>query len=251
MRSDDRRNGDKLVIVEVPVFDGLAAMTRFSIAAVRPMAMLALLPGFAGGVLPWRARLAVAAALAVFTAFGPQAPALTLAMLPGEVLAGMLAGLALGLAFAAAQMAGEVAAQIIGLGFASFSTAGGSVSVIGGLYAVLMWCVFLAGDGHLVLFSAVVAGQGVLPPGAVSLETVAAYGAVMFGGGLRLALPVVALLLLGNLLVAVAARSAPQLGAMSVGPAALLLAFVWVLPLLFEALLARATVTLHAAQALL
>ena len=44
-----------------------------------------------------------------------------------------------------------------------------------------------------------------------------------------------ALLLLGNLLVAVATRSAPQLGAMAIGPAALLLGFVWALPLLFEA----------------
>ena len=63
--------------------------------------------------------------------------------------------------------------------------------------------------------------------------------------------PVVALLLLGNLLVAVATRSAPQLGAMSVGPAALLVGFLWALPLLFEALLARALVTLDAGQGLL
>ena len=239
------------MIVELPAFDGLAAMTRFSLAGVRPMAMLALLPGFAGAMLPWRARLAVAAALAAFTAFGPQAPALTLAMVPGELLAGLLAGLAVALAFAAAQMAGEVAAMIMGLGFASFASAGGNVSVVGGLYAVLMWCAFLSSDGHLLLFSAVVAGQGVLPPGAVSLDLVAAYGAVMFAGGLRMALPVVALLLLGNLLVAVATRAAPQLGAMAIGPAALLLAFVWALPLLFGALVTRAMVTLNAAQSLL
>jgi flagellar biosynthetic protein FliR len=226
-------------------------MTRFTLAGVRPLVMLALLPGFAGSALPWRARLAIAAALSVFTAFGPQAPVLTLAMLPGEVLAGMLAGLAVGLAFAAAQMAGEVAAQIIGLGFASFATAGGNVSVIGGLFSLLMWCAFLTGDGHLWLFASVVSGQQLLPPGAVGVETLAAYGAVMFAGGLRMALPVVALLLLGNLLVAVAARSAPQLGAMSIGPAALLLAFVWALPMLFDAILGRATMTLNAAQGLL
>jgi flagellar biosynthetic protein FliR len=238
------------VNIDIPAFDGLAAMTRFSLAGVRPMVMLALLPPFAGAALPWRARLAIAASLSIFTAFGPAAPMLTLAMIPGEVLAGMLAGLAVGLAFAAAQMAGEVAAQIIGLGFASFSVAGGSVSVIGGLFSLLMWCAFLTGDGHLWLFSAVVSGQQTMPPGMVGAETLAAYGAVMFAGGLRMALPVVALLLLGNLLVAVAARSAPQLGAMSVGPAALLLAFVWSLPLLFDALIGRATITLNAAQGL-
>lgn len=239
------------MIIELPAFDGMAAMTRFTLAGVRPLVMLALLPPFAGAVLPWRARLAIAAALSVFTAFGPGAPDLTVAMLPGEVLAGILAGLAVGLAFAAAQMAGEVAAQIIGLGFASFSGAGGSASVIGGLFSLLMWCAFLTGDGHLWLFSSVVEGQRMLPPGGVSGEMIAAYGAVMFAGGLRMALPVVALLLMGNLLVAVAARSAPQLGAMSIGPAALLLGFVWALPMLFDALLGRATMTLNAAQGLL
>ena len=240
-----------MIVTGIPEFDGLAAMTRLTIAGVRPLAMLALLPPFAGAVLPWRARLAVAASLSAFTAFGPRAPELTLAMLPGELLAGLLAGLAVGLAFGAAQLAGEVTAQMIGLGFASFPGAGGNVSVIGGLWTMLMWLAFLSVDGHLVLFGSVVAGQGVMPPGGVTLELLASYGAVMFAGGLRLALPVVGLLLLGNLLVAVATRSAPQLGAMSVGPAALLLGFVWALPLLLEGLIGRAVVTLHAALGLL
>lgn len=239
------------MIVELPAFDAMAAMTRLTIAGVRPLVMLALLPAFAGALLPWRARLAIAASLSVFTAFGPNPPPLTAAMLPAEILAGLLAGLAIGLAFAAAQMAGEVAANIIGLGFASFAGAGGSVSVIGGLYAVLMWCAFLSGDGHLRLFATIAEGQRTLPPGSIGLETLAAYGTVMFAGALRLAVPVVALLLLGNLLVAIASRSAPQLGAMSVGPAALLLAFVWALPMLFDSLVTRATTTLDAAQALL
>ncbi len=238
------------MIVDLPAFDPLAAMARFSLAGVRPLVMLALLPGFGGAVLPWRARLGVAASLSVFSAFGPQASVLTLAMLPGEVMAGLLAGLALALAFAAAQMAGEVAAQMMGLGFASFAGAGGSVSVIGGLFSLLMWCAFLANDGVAWLFAQGVAGQGLLPPGDIGLARAAIFGGMMFAGALRMALPVVALLLLGNLLVAVATRSAPQLGAMAVGPAALLVGFLWALPLLFEALLARALVTLNAAQGL-
>jgi flagellar biosynthetic protein FliR len=103
----------------------------------------------------------------------------------------------------------------------------------------------------LQLFGAIVAGQGVMPPGAVSLDHVAAYGTLMFAGGLRLALPVIGLLLLGNLLVAVATRSAPQLGAMAIGPAALLLGFVWALPFLLEGLNGRAVATLNSALGLL
>ncbi len=235
---------------DVPGFDGLAAMTRLALASVRPLVMVALLPGLAGAALPWRARLAVVAALAAFAAFAPGAPALDVGMLPAEALAGLLAGLAVGLAFAAAQMAGEVAAQIIGLGFASFGTAGGNVSVIGNFWVMLMWSAFLAGDGHLALFASLAEGQRALPPGVVSLDRIAAFGAVMFTGGLRMALPIVGLLLLSNLLVAVAARAAPQLGAMAIGPAALLLAFVWALPLLGDTLAGRATVTLNAVEGL-
>jgi flagellar biosynthetic protein FliR len=101
------------------------------------------------------------------------------------------------------------------------------------------------------LFAQGVAGQGLLAPGEIGLARAAIFGGMMFSGALRIALPLVALLLLGNLLVAVATRSAPQMGAMSVGPAALLVGFLWALPLLFEALLARTLVTLDAAQGLL
>jgi len=240
-----------VIVTGIPAFDGLDAMLRFTIAGIRPLGMLALLPGFAGAALPWRARLAIASSLAAFTAFGPQAPSLTLAMLPGELLAGLLAGLAVALAFAAAQLAGEVAAQMIGLGFASMPGAAGNVTVIGGLWTLLMWLAFLSVDGHLQLFGAIVAGQGVMPAGDVRFERIAAYGSQMFAGGLRLALPVIGILLLGNLLVAIATRAAPQLGAMSIGPAALLLGFVWALPMLIDSLNGRALVTLNAALGLL
>ncbi|WP_439534865.1 flagellar biosynthetic protein FliR [Polymorphobacter sp.] len=238
-------------------FDGLDMLIRFTMAGVRPLVMLALLPPMAGAVLPWAARLAIVSALAVFTAFGPHAPAtLGLEALPGEVLAGLLAGLAVAVAFAAAALAGEVAASIIGLGFASFATAVGNVSVIGNFFTMIVTLAWLTTDGHLSFLGSMVLGGGVLPPGSVELASVglgelAAYGAVMFEGALRMALPVVGLLLVGNLVVALAVRAAPQLGALAIGPPLLLLLMVWTLPLLLEGLVSRARITLEAAGALL
>ncbi len=237
-------------------FDGLQAMISFTLAGVRPMVMMALLPPIAGAALPWAARLAVVVSIAIFTAFGPNAMAMDASMLGGEVLAGLLAGLALAAAFAGAVMAGEVAASIIGLGFASFATAVGNVSVLGNFYSAVMAVAWLSTDGHLRLFEGMVAGGVLLPAGGVALDaltmgTVAGYGAVMFEGALRMALPVVGLLLVGNLLVALAVRAAPQLGALAVGPPLLLLLLVWALPLLLDGLVMRARVTLEAAAALL
>lgn len=238
-------------------FDGLEWLVRFTMAGVRPMVMLSLMPPIAGAALPWVARLAIASAIAVFTAFGPAPPAgLTLAALPGEVLAGLLAGLVLAVAFAAAAMAGEVAASIIGLGFASFVTAAGNVSVIGNFFTMIMGLAWLSTDGHLALMAAMAAGSSLWPPGSLGLDSIglgeiAAYGAVMLEGALRMALPVVGLLLVGNLLVALAVRAAPQLGALAIGPPLLLMLLVWTLPLLLDGLTARARTTLTAAAALL
>lgn len=238
-------------------FDGLEWLISFTMAGVRPMVMLSLLPPIAGASLPWSARLAIASAIAVFSAFGPGAPVgLTLSALPGEVLAGLLAGLVLAIAFAAAALAGEVAASIIGLGFASFVTAAGNVSVIGNVFTMIMGLAWLSTDGHLALMAGMAAGSAVWPVGSldlgmIGLGEIAAYGMVMLQGALRMALPVVGLLLVGNLLVALAVRAAPQLGALAIGPPLLLLLLVWTLPLLLEGLTARARITLDAAGALL
>lgn len=226
-------------------FDGLDWLVALTLAGVRPMVMMALLPPMAGAALPWVARLAVVACVAVFRAFMPGAAGLEAGMLPGEVLAGLMGGLALAAAFAGAVMAGEVAANIIGLGFASFAGAGGNVSVLGNFYAAVMAVAWLSTDGHLRLMEAMV-----VAPGALTLGTIAAYGAVMFEGALRMALPVVGLLLVGNLLVALAVRAAPQLGALAVGPPLLLLLLVWALPVVLDGLVERARVTLEVAAAL-
>jgi flagellar biosynthetic protein FliR len=226
----------------------MGALLAFSLAGVRPMVMMALLPPLAGATLPWLARLAVVGAMAAFSAFGPQASALAPASLAGEVLAGLLAGLALAMAFAAATMAGEVAASIIGLGFASFATAAGNVSVLGQFYGAVMALAWLSTDGHLQLLELMLTGG--LDMESLTLERLAAYGGVMFGGALRMALPVVGLLLVGNLLVALAVRAAPQLGALAVGPPLLLMLLVWALPLLLQGLVDRARVTLETAAVL-
>jgi flagellar biosynthetic protein FliR len=233
---------------EVLAFDGLAAMLAFTLAGVRPMVMMALLPPIAGAQVPWTARLAVVSSVAVLRAFGPNVVALPANALAGEVLAGLLAGLALAAAFAAAAMAGEVAASIIGLGFASFPSAMGNVSVIGNFYTMVMAVAWLSTDGHLRLMEGMVAAP--LGLDALTLGQLGAYGGVVFGGALRMALPVVGLLLVGNLLVALAVRAAPQLGALAIGPPLLLLLLVWALPVLLDGLVGRARTTLETAAAL-
>jgi flagellar biosynthetic protein FliR len=206
--------------------------------------MVLLLPRLAGAELPWRARLALVAALAVFAAFRPGAAALSGADIPGELLAGLVAGLALALAFGAAGLAGEMLAQMVGLGFAVVG--GANTGVLSALFTTLAWVALLAGDVHLDLFT-LLAGMTVPD---LALGDIAAFGALMFLMGLKVALPILAVLLLANAVVAIATRAAPQLSAMAVGPAALLLAFVTLLPLLFGHLFGRLADALQSAMGL-
>ena len=236
-------------LISLPGFDGLEWLVRFTLAAVRPLAMVVLLPGIAGADLPWRGRLALVAALSVFAAFRPGAPELTGADIPAEMLAGLVAGLALALAFGAAGLAGEMLAQMTGLGFAVLG--GANTGVISALFTTLAWVALLAGDVHLDLFALLASGSALVPAGGLDLGDIAAFGGLMFLWGLKVALPILAVLLLANAVVAIATRAAPQLSAMAVGPAALLLAFVTLLPLLFGHLFGRLGEALASAVGLL
>lgn len=232
------------MIFDLPMPDLMPMLTRLLMAGVRPVAMLAVLPGFAGLALPWRARLAMAWAMAAFVAFGLPERDLSPAQLPTELVCGLSAGLATAMAFAAAGLAGELVGQMLGLGFAAMAS--GGATVIGGWFGWLMVAAWLAADGPLLMFGSIVA----LPPEAVTFDLLAHQGAALFAGALSFALPAVALLLLGNLLVALVSRSAPQLGSLSIGPPVLLLALMLSMPWLGDALSLRAARLVMAMQEL-
>jgi flagellar biosynthetic protein FliR len=220
------------VNLALPAFDAVPWFVQFTLAAVRPLAMAALLPGLGGAPLPWRAKFALVAALAVFGGLRPGAPALTPADIPAELLAGLVAGLALALAFGAATLAGEAIAQMVGLGFAMLGPMAGNGGALSALFTTLAWVALLAGDLHTEWLLLMAAGGGaVVPAGGLALGDIAALGGLMFLWGLKVALPLLAVLLLANAVVAIANRAAPQLSVVAVGPAALLLAFVTLLPL--------------------
>lgn len=231
---------------DIPLADPLPLLRTFALAGIRPLAMAVVLPPLGGVAIPWRVRFVLVSALALFGAFRPGAPPLSPAMAPAELLAGLVAGLSLAAAFAAAQLAGEILAQIMGLGFAAMPT-GGAGSVVAGLQGWLMGVAFLVTDGQLAIMRLAVAAAAVAPAADLSGSALGALGTLMFAGGLRLALPVMALLLLGQVLVGLVARAAPPFGAMAVGPAALLLAFATLLPAVLDLLLARMTALLTVA----
>ncbi len=141
-----------------------------------------------------------------------------------QVLIGVAMGFILQLVFAAFVIAGQSIAMAMGLGFASMIDPqnGMQVPVISQTFLIMATLVFLSLNGHLVLIE-VLANSfqnlpvGMLVPSRDGLWQLVTWGSNMFAGGMLIALPAVAALLLVNLAFGVTTRAAPQLNIFAVG----------------------------------
>lgn len=209
------------------------------IAMIRPGAAFIAAPVFGAPQVPLQLRAVVALAI------GIPALANTPFVLPiggivtiegfllvtGEVLAGLALGFAVQIGFSAALVAGEVIGNAMGLGFAGMmDPATGAPSPAVSQYLSLMATfLFLATGGHLQLAAIIVESYRALPPGeawmgAKSIQGLALFGGDLFAAGLAIALPVGFAIILVQLVMAMLARSAPQMNIFSVGLPATLMA---------------------------
>ena len=219
-------------------------------ASLRTGAALALLPALGGQLIPVRVRIGLAGAVGwLVVGSGAAAPPPAdllglpgLAAIAGELLIGLVAALALHTAFAGALAAGDWLAQSMGLGFAQLvDPTLPQAPVLSGLFAMLMWALLLTGGGHLLLLDILVRSHAAMPTAAALFEparlsAIVAWGGYALASGFLVALPVGASLLLVNLAIGVAARSAPQLNLFSIGFPLMLLIGLVALPLALPAL---------------
>jgi flagellar biosynthetic protein FliR len=205
-------------------------VAAFVLPLFRIVAVLMTMPIIGTTLLPRRIRLYFALAITVVIAPVlppmPEVHALDLSalLLVGQqILIGAAMGLSLQLFFQAFVIAGQIIAIQMGMGFASMVDPinGVSSAVIGQFFTMLLTLVFLASNGHLVVFEVLVesfttlpVGQGLIP--AHFWELVLRLGWV-FGAALVLVLPAIAALLVLNIAMGVMTRAAPQLNIFTIG----------------------------------
>jgi len=231
-------------------------------ASLRTGAALALLPGVGAMLLPVQVRTGLSLAVGVLVmsltpiATPPDLLAVAgLLAIAGEITVGAAAGVVVLVLFAAANVAGELMSQAMGLGFATMLDPGGTTSpIVASFLGLMMWLVFVGLDGPPRLIGLIVESYRLVPPGSDPLQhaaDVARLGGLALSAGLTIALPVSVVLALVNLLLAVVARSAPQLNLFSIGFATLLLAGLLTLPVALSTIVgAMARVTERAFDAL-
>jgi flagellar biosynthetic protein FliR len=201
-----------------------AYVTFYVLAATRVLAAITFNPllGSARVPMPGRIGIGLFATLVLFPIGGPyEAPAQVGPMeIGGELLVGLLAGFGITLIFGAITFMGSLLGITSGFSFAQtinpmFDHGSGGGGVIETFVSAFALLVFVQINGHHLfliglsqLFDVVPVGEVTRIPG--SLESLLQLSTSLFTAGLKLALPVVAALLLADLALGLLAKVAPQ-----------------------------------------
>lgn len=213
---------------------------QFLLPLFRIAAMLMVMPIIGTQIVPTRVRLYLALAICMLLAPTlppmPQIDALSLRallLILEQVLIGVMFGFVLQLYFHLFTVAGQIIAMQMGLGFASMvdPANGVSVPVFGQFLLMLVTLLFLAMNGHLVVFEVLAESFVTLPVGQGLLLdhywSMAGKLSWVLAAGIILVLPAITALLIVNLAFGVMTRAAPQLNIFSIGfPMTLVLGLV-------------------------
>lgn len=210
---------------------------------MRISAMFVSVPLFSIRAVPARVRLMLSVVITlVIVPLLPPLPTVEMFSYTGfimtiaQIMIGLTSGFILQLVFAAVVFAGQGVALSMGLGFSMMvdPQSGQQVPVIAQLYTVITTLIFISLDGHLLLIQMLLDSFKTLPIGIGGIDkaniwSILMWSSQMFVDGLLLVMPVIASLLLINVIFGVAARAAPQLQIFSVGfPVTLMLGMLLV-----------------------
>ena len=215
-------------------------VASFILPLFRVTAVLMSMPVFGTPLVPTRVRLYFALAITVVIAPGlppmPPVNALDLSALvlvAEQILIGVLMGFSLQLFFQAFVVAGQIISIQMGMAFASMvdPTNGVNSAVIGQFLTMLVTLLFLAMNGHLVVFEVLTESFTTLPVGSAMLVNhfwdIAGKLGWVLGAAMVLVLPAITALLVVNIAFGVMTRAAPQLNIFSIGfPLTLVLGLV-------------------------
>ena len=207
----------------------LSLVVKFGLLLVRPGMLVMVAPILGGTFAPTPVKVATTVLLALVLAPTVSVPtagndvSLTL-IIAREVVVGVSLGLAVRALVAAAELGGHLSGYQIGFSYAATidPASGARNSVITSLYGLLALLAFFAINGHHQVLRALVASYEGLPIGAGHVDASVLDGVrqmlgLIFTVGVRLAAPIVLVLLIVELAVGLVSRSAPSLNFMVVG----------------------------------
>jgi flagellar biosynthetic protein FliR len=206
------------------------------IPLLRISALLLAAPLVSLEVVSVRIRVALAVVLTIFIYPTLNLPAIDPVSAPGllliirELLVGLLFAVVLQVVNAALVVAGQTLSMSMGLGMAQTVDPNiGRVPVLASFLVVMSTLIFLSIGGHLILIQLILMSFEVMPIGGEInfIETLANFiewTAMVFLGGILIALPIMLTMMLVNLCIGIVTRAAPALNIFAVGFPAMTLA---------------------------
>jgi len=207
-------------------FIPLDQLQGYFLCMARVLALITAIPVFAGIQMTAQIKIALAVltSLLLFPAMVPYTPkeSLTITafgiLIVNEVLLGTMVGLVSQMVFAAASFGGTVIGYQMGFAAANIfdPQTTQQLSLMSQFINILTLLAFLTFDIHHYYFHAIVDSYRLLPPGFFDLsggavEELMRLTSRMFAIGVQFSAPVLALLLLTNLVLGILARVFPQL----------------------------------------
>lgn len=197
----------------------------------RILALIAATPVLGHRSVPTRTKIGLALALTIVIAPllpANEAPALLsptgLATLLQQIFIGVVLGFGIRIVMAAIELAGEIIGLQMSLSFAGFFDlqSGHEGNAMGSWLTMIATLLYLSIDGHLIMIHALAESFrwfpiGDLAHGLPDTLPLLRLGAAIFETGLRLALPVIAVMLFINLALGIMTRATPQLNIFAIG----------------------------------
>ena len=204
--------------IVLPEFQG------FLVLISRIGGLLAALPVLSGRAVPLKVKVALVLVLGVLLAplvplpVVPYDPVVLAAGLVNEMAIGVTIGLAVRLFFGALELAGELIGVQMGFGVVQLfdPTTADHTPIIGQYFTLLATLIFLSLNGHLLLVATILSSYESIPafgaslPGGMGDELLRLFQH-MFMVGLKLAAPVLVVILLINILLALLGRAVSQI----------------------------------------
>lgn len=220
---------------ELTAFVGSLLWPLFRIAA-----LIMTAPIFGARTVPrtLRAGFSVLVALAMLPVL-PAPPAVdvfspaSVLIIVQQLLIGVMMGFALQVVMTAVTTGGQMIAMQMGLGFAAMVDPqnGAQTPVLSQFYVVMVVLIFLALNGHLVMFEVLYDSFISMPIGTAtmpldSLWMLIRWSGQIFAGAVGMAIPAIASLLIVNFAFGIMTRAAPQLNIFAIGfPITMILGF--------------------------
>ena len=207
----------------------LAVLTRLGVLLIRPAMLVMLAPGIGGAHIEARVKVGIVVLIAIGLLPSVPVPSIAveaplLIIVAREMAIGLSIGFVLHALIVAAEFAGFLSGHQIGFSYGATvdPQSGAKHSMISTLYSLLATLGFFAINGHHAVLRTLAASYSGLPIGighvdASLVSSVREILAMVFIVGVRLGAPIVAIVLIVELVVGLISRAQPALGSMVIG----------------------------------